>query len=358
MKGKQRNKMKLISNILIILVLFLTSLSVKAAEGEKINATGIVLEHVKDSHEWHITGEGDRAVVIHLPVIVYSSTGWHIFSSAQFAEEADSQGMRQGPYNLTLGEAEPYSGKIVEKTGDEYKPVIDISITKTVANLFIDAFVLIFIIIYTSRWYRTHKATDPAPAGFRGLMEMLVMYIQEDIIRPSVGKGYEKYCPYLLSAFFFIFVCNLMGLIPFGGNVTGNIAITFFLALCTFIITQFSGNRHYWKDIFWPNVPGPVKVIMIPIEFVGIFTKPFALMIRLFANMLAGHAIALALTCIIFIVAATMSRGWLYGLGSFSVLLSIIMMLLELLVCFLQALVFTMLSATFIGLARTEPEEE
>ena len=189
-------------------------------------------------------------------------------------------------------------------------------------------------------------------------MEMLVMYIQEDIIRPSVGKGYEKYCPYLLSAFFFIFVCNLMGLIPFGGNVTGNIAITFFLALCTFIITQFSGNRHYWKDIFWPNVPGPVKVIMIPIEFVGIFTKPFALMIRLFANMLAGHAIALALTCIIFIVAATMSRGWLYGLGSFSVLLSIIMMLLELLVCFLQALVFTMLSATFIGLARTEPEEE
>ena len=335
----------IIYHILIISVFLLSTMPLHAEnKGEKINATEIVLSHIKDSHEWHITGEGENAIVIHLPIIVRSSTGWHVFSSKRFAEEPDAQGMRQGPYNLAIGEGELHNSEIVEMIDTKYHSVFDISITKTVANLLIDALILIFIIIYTTRWYRKHQHTDPAPSGLTGLIEMLVSYLQEDIIKPCVGEGYEKYCPYLFSAFFFIFVCNLMGLIPFGGNVTGNIAITFFLALCTFIITQFSGNKHYWKDIFNPNVPGPVK--------------PFALMIRLFANMLAGHAIALALTCIIFIVGSTMSASWLYGLGTFSIILSICMMLLELLVCFLQALVFTMLSATFIGIARSEPEYE
>ena len=349
-----------IQYIFISLAFLLGSPDIHAEQqSEGINATEIVLEHIQDSHEWHITGEGDNAIVIHLPIIVYSSTGWHIFSSGKFAEAPDAQGMRQGPYNLALGTNKEYKGIITERIGNDYSPVaIDISITKTVANLLIDALVLIFIIIYTSRWYRRHQPTDPAPSGLTGFVEMLVTYLQEDIIKPCLGKGYEKYCTYLVTVFFFIFICNLMGLIPFGGNVTGNITITFFLALCTFIITQFSGNKHYWKDIFNPHVPGPVKIILVPIEFIGIFTKPFALMIRLFANMLAGHAIALALTCIIFIVGATMSAAWLYGLGTFSIILSICMIILELLVCFLQALVFTMLSATFIGLARTEPETE
>ena len=351
--------MKYIANIFVILALLMLSLGTSAQESKKINATSIVLGHVKDSHEWHITGEGENAVIIHLPVIVYTSTGWHVFSSSQFAEEEEGKELREGPYNLALAEEGEFAGKIVEKTSDgSYVPVaFDISITKTVANMLIDALVLILCILIASRWYHRHKATDPAPSGFTGLVEMLFVYVQDEIIKPGIGKGYEKYCPYLMSAFFFIFVCNLMGLIPFGGNVTGNIAITFFLALCTFIVTQISGNKHYWKDIFWPDVPGPVKILMIPIEVVGIFTKPFALMIRLFANMLAGHAIALALTCIIFIVGATMSKGWLYGLGTFSIILSICMMCLELLVCFLQAMVFTMLSATFIGLARAEHDE-
>lgn len=351
--------MKYIANILIVVALFCFVLPVSAEEGKKINATSIVLGHVKDSHEWHITGEGEKAVIIPLPVIVNTSTGWHVFCTSQFEPEQEGKELRQGPYGLALAEEGEYAGKIVEKAADgTYAPVaLDLSITKTVANMFIDVFILILCIVIPSHWYRKHKATDPAPSGFTGLVEMLVMYVQDDIIKPGIGKGYEKYCPYLMSAFFFIFVCNLMGLIPFGGNVTGNIAITFFLAVCTFIVTQFSGNKHYWKDIFWPEVPGPVKILMIPIEFVGIFTKPFALMIRLFANMLAGHAIALALTCIIFIVGATMSSAWLYGLGTFSIILSVCMMCLELLVCFLQAMVFTMLSATFIGLAKAEPEE-
>lgn len=351
--------MKYITKIFVIVAMLCTALTISAAEEGKIEATKIVLGHVKDSHEWHITGEGENAVVINLPVIVNSSTGWHVFSSGEFEEEENAEGMKEGPFGLFLAEEGEFAGKIVEKNeAGSFEPVLDISITKTVANMFIDAFVLILIVLCASRWYRNHKATDPAPSGFTGLVEMLIVYVQEEIIKPGIGKGYEKYCPYLVSAFFFIFVCNLMGLIPFGGNVTGNIAITFFLAVCTFIVTQISGNKHYWKDIFWPEVPGPVKVLMIPIEVVGIFTKPFALMIRLFANMLAGHAIALALTCIIFIVGATMSKGWLYGLGAFSVILSICMMCLELLVCFLQAMVFTMLSATFIGLAKAEPEHE
>ena len=215
----------------------------------------------------------------------------------------------------------------------------------------------------SARWYRNKKPSDPAPKGFVGFIEMLVMYVVDEIIKPGVGKGYEKYVPYLLTCFFFIFTCNVMGLIPFppgSGNVTGNITVTFFLAFCTFLIVQFSGNKHYWKDIFWPNVPTwlkmPIPIIPV-IEFVGVFTKPFALMIRLFANMMAGHAIAVAITCIIFLVASKAVAVQL-SMSALSVIMSIFMMCLEGLVCFIQAMVFTMLSAVFIGLARVEPEHE
>jgi len=189
------------------------------------------------------------------------------------------------------------------------------------------------------------------------------MYVVDDIIKPGIGKGYEKYVPYLLTCFFFIFTCNVMGLIPFppgSGNVTGNIAVTFFLALCTFIVVQFSGSKHYWKDTFWPDVPFLLKCpvpLMPVIEFVGIFTKPFALMIRLFANMMAGHAIAVAMPCIIFLV-ATMSAGVFYSMSAVSVIMAIFMMCLECLVCFIQAMVFTLLSSVFIGMAKAEPEHE
>ena len=243
------------------------------------------------------------------------------------------------------------------------EPVLDLSITKTVAVMFINVIILLACILLSARWYKNRKASDSAPGGFVGFVAMLVMYVVDEIIKPGVGKGYEKYTPYLLTCFFFIFTCNVMGLIPFppgSGNVTGNIAVTFFLALCTFLIVQFSGNKHYWKDIFWPHVPtwlkAPIPIIPV-IEFVGIFTKPFALMIRLFANMMAGHAIAVAITCIIFLVAAQTVAVQL-SMSALSVIMSIFMMCLECLVCFIQAMVFTMLSAVFIGLARVEPEHE
>jgi F-type H+-transporting ATPase subunit a len=332
-----------------------------------LDTKGVVIGHIKDSYNWHVTNIGDSAnsvpVIINLPIIVHSSTGWHVFSSALFAEEADAKGYRHGPFNLAIAETGDNEGKIVELcNGTETRP-FDISITKTVAVMFIDVILLLLCILLPARWYKKHKASDPAPKGFTGFIEMFVMYVQDEIIKPGVGKGYEKYSPYLLTCFFFIFTCNVMGLMPFppgGGNVTGNIAVTFFLAFCTFVVTQFSGNKHYWKDIFWPNVPVALKapVPLLPvIEFVGILTKPFALMIRLFANMMAGHAIALALTCMIFVVASK-AIGLLIGMTVMSVLLSVFMMCLEVLVCFIQSMVFTMLSATFIGLARAVPEEE
>ena len=349
---------------ILCLALLLLALTPTATAAD-FSAKEVVLEHIKDSHEWHVTGEGENSIVIPLPVIVKSSTGWHLFSSSRFEHHADADGLRhvkadapldvQGLAIATEGEN---AGKIVENG----EPVLDLSITKTVAVMFINVALLLCCILLSARWYKKRNSSDPAPGGFVGFVEMLVMYVVEDIIKPGVGKGYEKYAPYLLTCFFFIFTCNVMGLIPFppgSGNVTGNIAVTFFLALCTFVVVQFSGNKHYWKEIFWPDVPtwlkAPVPIIPL-IEFVGIFTKPFALMIRLFANIMAGHAIAVAMPCIIFLV-ASMTAGVFYSMSTVSVLMSIFMMCLECLVCFIQAMVFTLLSSVFIGMARAVPEE-
>ena len=354
------NKIKYITCIVLLLLMVLP-VSVFASDSGKLNTSQIVVGHIKDSYEWHVTDIGKHHVIINLPVIVKSSTGWHVFSSSLFSEEADAKGYRHGPYNLAIATMGDHTGKIIELQGGKEVVPFDISITKTVAVLFIDAIILLLCILIPARWYRHHKASDPAPGGFTGFVEMLVSYVEENIVKPGVGEGYEKYSPYLMTCFFFILTCNLMGVVPFppgGGNVTGNIAVTFFLALCTFVITQFSGTKHYWKDIFWPDVPKALKVFpLIPlIEFVGIFTKPFALMIRLFANMMAGHAIALSLTCIIFVVAA-IGGATFYGMTALSVLMSIFMMCLELLVCFIQAMVCTMLSSIFIGLARVKSED-
>ena len=345
---------------LSVIALFCISLTVSAEE-EKLNISEIVFEHVKDSHDWHITGEGESAIVVHLPVIVHSSTGWHVFMSDKFEHEAAADGFRYGPDNLVLATEGAKAGKIYEKNGSELTKTFDISITKTVVTLFLCVVILLCMILIPASKFRKKNPEDPAEKGFSGLIAFLYEYVCNDIAKANIGPGYEKYCPYLLSVFFFILTCNVIGMIPFGFNVTGNSACTFLLALCTFIIVQFSGNKHYWKDIFWPEVPlflkTPIFPMMQVIEFVGIFTKPFALMIRLFANMLAGHAIAIAVPCIIFVV-ANAAPGMKFGLSGLSVIMSIFMMCLECLVCFLQAMVFTMLSAVFIGLARKEPEHE
>lgn len=356
-----------IRHMLLLVVLLMSVVPLHAGasgtEGKQnVDVQEILWGHIKDSYEWHITDIGDNHVTIHLPVIVKSSTGWHVFSSSRFSEKADKSGNRVGPYGLYISGSKDNANKICEKVGGKEVRPVDLSVTKTVMVLFIDAIILLLCILIPANWYRKHKIDDPAPKGFTGLVTMMVMYIYDEIIKSTLGKEADKYAPYLLTCFFFIFIANIMGIIPFppgGGNLTGNIACTFFLALCTFLITNFTGTKEYWKEIFWPEVPTWLKAYPVPImpliEFFGVFTKPFALMIRLFANMMAGHAIALAFASIIFIM---------WGINAFagtsmtvvSVAMSIFMMLLEVLVCFIQALVFTMLSAVFISLAHVRHE--
>ena len=339
---------------LITLLLLFVWLPIFAAgsDGGEINTKEIVLGHLSDSYEWHITTVGDHHVSIPLPVIVHSETsGWHCFSSSRLHGGAEFEGFR-------LADEGEYAGKVVEvhADGSETRP-FDISITKTVAALLINSIIVIALVMGAARAYRRRKVDAEAPRGLAGLIEMVVDYLLDDLIKPCAGPNYRRFAPYLLTVFFFILLNNLMGLIPFfpgGANVSGNIAVTFVLALATFLMVNLFGSKHYWKDIFWPDLPmalkAPLPIIPV-IELVGIFTKPFALMIRLFANMMAGHAVILSLTCVIFVTA---SLGPVIN-GSMtvvSVAFSIFMNCLELLVAFLQAYVFTMLSAVFIGLAQ------
>lgn len=350
--------MKHVLKIALLVALLIPAGSLRAEESaEKPDIKQIVLGHLGDSYEWHVltTSEGEWSIP--LPVIVHSpSSGWHLFSAARLREGAEFEGLR-------IAEEGEHAGKIVERQSDgsDLRP-LDLSLTKTAAALVLNSLLVLWLVMGSARWYRRHTATERAPKGFVGLFEMLVTEILEGVIEPCVGPRYRKFAPYLLTAFFFILINNLMGLIPFfpgGANVTGNIAVTFILALATFLAVNIFGTKHYWKDILWPDVPVWLKAfpLMPLIEFVGIFTKPFALMIRLFANLMAGHAVILSLTCVIF---ATVSMGAAIN-GSMtcvSVLFSIFMYCLELLVAFIQAYVFTMLSAVFIGLAQEEPEKE
>ena len=345
---------KYLSFILISGVFALPVLAHTQEEVTKVDAKEIVFQHIQDAYEWHITSWGDKHIALSLPVILYSrESGWQCFSSSRLLHGENES--YEGFHIASEGE---YEGKIVETmpNGEEMRP-FDISITKTVLSLFINCLIVVGTILYTSHWYKKKSPESPSPKGFVGLMEMFIMMVEEDIIKSCIGKDYKKYSPYLLTAFFFIFVNNVMGLIPVfpgGANVTGNIAITLVLALCTFMAVNVFGTRAYWKEILWPEVPLWLKLpipLMPVIELFGIFTKPFALMIRLFANIMAGHSIILALTSIVFIT-ATMGAFVNASMSFVSVLFCVFMDGVELLVAFIQAYVFTMLSAVFIGMSR------
>lgn len=345
---------------ILVLLAALLPASLKAQEADDevdLDIQEYLFGHVGDAYEWHITTVNGKPVSIPLPVILYSKTsGWHCFSSRHL-EEGDYKGFH-------ISASEKYEGKIVETdaAGEEVRP-LDLSITKNVLGLMINSLVLVLLVLFTARWYRRHDAVEETPKGFAGLMEMMVTMVEDDIIKECVGKDYKRYSPYLLTAFFFIFVNNLMGIVPFfpgGANVTGNIAITLVLAICTFLAINLGGNKHYWKDILWPDVPTWLKVplpLMPLIEIIGMFTKPFSLMVRLFANILAGHCMILGVIAVIFLT-AKMGVGLNAGMSVVAILLGVFMDLLELLVAFLQAYVFTMLSAVFIGMSRQEPETE
>jgi len=330
-----------------------------ADEGEPVNIKEIIFDHIGDAYEWHVATIGDKHISIPLPVIVYSQEkGLNAFLSSHLHHGHSYEGF----HIATEGD---YKGKVVEtlSTGEVKRPMLDLSLTKIAAGIVLNSLLLVTIILCVSRWYRRREASDDAPRGFVGMIEMLIMMVYDGIIKPSVGKDYERYAPYLLTAFFFIFLSNLMGLVPIfpgGANVTGNIAVTLVLAICTFLAVNLFGTREYWREVLWPDVPMWMKCpvpLMPVIEIFGLFTKPFALTIRLLANIMAGHSVILALVCIIFV---THSMGALIS-GSMtvvSVLFTIFMNCLELLVAFIQAYVFTMLSAVFIGMSRVEHHEK
>jgi F-type H+-transporting ATPase subunit a len=323
-------------------------------EAEKLNPGEFIFDHIKDAHDWHILSIGHKHITIPLPVILYSKTkGLNIFMSSKFKHgTAAYKGFRLE----TTGKDK---NKIFEEDGS--RP-FDISITKNIASMFFGVFIILWIFLSMGRAYRKNPVS--APSGLQSWFEPIVIFVRDDIIKPSVGPKYERYTPYLLTLFFFIWINNMLGLIPIppaGANLTGNIAVTLVLAVFTFIITTFSGTKDYWKHIFnTPGVPWWLKLpipIMPLVEALGIFTKPIVLMIRLFANITAGHIIVMAFIMLIYIF-AEMSTGLAYGISVISVLFNVFMFFLELLVAFIQAFIFTFLSSIYFGLALAEHHEE
>ena len=319
-------------------------------DGEAFSPKEMVMEHLADSYEWHITSFKGRDIIVPLPVIVRSSTGWHVFSSDKICHEG---AVYEGLYIAHEGK---YKDKIVEDVGGVQKRPIDISLTKTACGAIFSLLVVMILFLVAARAYKKKEEIDYCPKGLAGLLEWLISSILDSVIKPCVGSKWRKFAPYLLTAFFFIFITNLLGLIPIfpaGANVTGNITITLFMAVMTMLAVNLFGSKHYFKEIFWPDVPVFLKAIpLMPlIEIIGIFTKPFALMMRLFANILAGHSIILSLCCIIF-VTVHMGAAVNGSMTAVALLFMIFMNCLELLVAFLQAYVFTMLSSVFIGLAQ------
>lgn len=345
--------------IAIVALLLFASVSLRADTGaevsgdEPLDMEEYIFGHISDAYEWHIATVRGKHISIPLPCIVIDN-GVHVFSSSRLAHGASYEGYCIAP------KGQAHEGKIV-RASDGKRP-FDISITKNVCGLIIDSIILVVLILLCARWYRKHDVLKEAPTGLAALLEPVIMTIENDVIKDAVGPDYKRFSPYLLTAFFFILINNLMGIFPVfpgGANITGNIAVTFVLAMFTFLMVNLFGNKHYWKDILWPDVPVFLKAIplMPAIEILGMFTKPFSLMIRLFANMLAGHIMLLSTVALIFLT-AKMGAVLNGSLSFVAVVLGIFLDCLEVLVAFIQAYVFTMLSSVFIGLAHQHPEGE
>ena len=322
-----------------------------------------ILHHIKDAHDFHLfsynDSEGHRKHIgFPLPVIVYSSKGLRTFMSSEFHHDdsghhvVESDGVSLVKYHEKIYELNEGAHSV--EFDEAHHPtnahaVLDLSITKSVFGFLL---VSILMLIAFGRLANQYKK-QAIPTGLGRVLEPLILYVRDEIARPNIGeKHYRRFTGFLMTVFFFIWISNLLGLTPLGFNITGQLAVTFTLALFTFLITQFSGNKDYWKHIFWmPGVPVPMKIILAPIELLGTLTKPFSLMIRLFANISAGHIVVMSLISIAIIMKSTLGAT---GATLLSLALSFFLTLIELLVAFLQAYIFTMLSALFIGMAVEE----
>lgn len=311
----------------------------KNVNGEELDVAELIFEHIGDEYEWHITEWKGKPIAIPLPCIVIEN-GVHVFTLHHAAENG---------YKLNE------SGKLVNAaTG---KRPLDLSITKNVLALIFSTLLLLAIVLLTARWYKKHDVLEEAPTGLAACMEPLIMMVH-DMAKENIGPDYRKFSPYLCMVFLWILLNNFLGIMPFfpgGANLTGNIAITLVLALFTFFTVNLNGTKHYYKEIFAPDVPGFLKPIMPVIEVFSALMKPVSLTIRLFANMLAGHIMILSMVCIIFIMAkyGPLLSG---GMTVVSVLFGVFLDALECLVSFIQAYVFTTLSCIYIGLARVHEE--
>ena len=338
-----------------------------AAEEEKFDAKSFIFGHTGDAYCFHITEIKGKPICVWLPVIVKCKDGgsWHCFSSKHVCElkEGETYEHNGARFYVASINAEKYPGKLVEVKADgSLSRPFDISFTKNAFGIFLVCIFMLAFFIPAAKMYK--KDPMAKPTKYQGLVEWLTYMVLDGIIRPNIPeKKVNKFAPYLLTVFFFIFFANLFGLIPFfpfSANVTGNLSITIVLALLTFFFVNAFGNKHYWKEIFWPDVPVFLKAfpLMPIIEVISAIIKPFALMVRLFANILAGHIVIMVLMGLIFII------GGMYGVGMgsvtsvISIFMTIFMFALELLVAYIQAYVFTILSSLFIGLAQQEPEHE
>jgi F-type H+-transporting ATPase subunit a len=300
---------------------------------EGFNASEVILHHVLDDHVWHFW-DGHHGT-LYLPVIVYSSErGLASFSSHNFYDEH---------HNVVAFNGYTLEHNHIYLNGQR---VFDLSITKNVAMLFINAALLIFVFVAVAKGYK--KNAGKAPKGIQSFFEPIIIFIRDEIVKPNIGHHYEKYFPYLLTLFFFILFGNLLGLIPGSANLTGNIAVTLTLAALTFILTNVSGNKGYWGHIFWtPGVPLPLRIIILPVEIIGIFTKPISLTVRLFVAITAGHIVLLSLICLAFIFQSVL-------VGGVSSLIVLFINLIELLVAGIQAYVFTLFTSLYIGQATAD----
>lgn len=333
---------------------------IEAAE-EKFDAGELIFDHILDSYDWHICTWKGKHVSVYLPIIVFSEGEMYVFSSRHLGHGHDYITNDKHGANVTFAIAHDgkYEGKVVRLMADgtQVRP-FDISITKTVCGLLISCTLLVVIFLLVAKGYR--ERGERAPKGVQALLEPLIIYVRDDIAKTNIGKDYEKYLPYLLTVFFFIFFNNLLGLIPFfpfGANITGSISVTVVLALFTFCYTTFTGKKHYYQDIFnTPGVPWWLKMplpLMPLIEVIGCFIKPFVLAVRLFANITAGHIVVLGFICMIFIL-GEMSAAAGGAMSVLSLMLAIFADCLEVLVAYIQAYVFTLLSAIYFGMAAKE----
>ncbi len=307
---------------------------------EKLDPAKIILDHVQDNHSWHFFTAGNFHATIPLPVIVYSKEkGLNVFSSSHFGHEGEEE---YNGYKI-------HEGEVVSTEGAK---VYDFSITKNVVQMILALTILVLLMTGIAKRYKNGQGVTTAPKGWQNAVEPVITFVRDEVAKPNLGHSYQKYLPYLLTVFFFILINNIFGLLPGSANVTGNMAFTAVLGIISLVVIMFSSNKHYWGHIFWPpGVPFLVKVILIPVELAGaVLIKPAALIIRLFANMIAGHIIILSFISLIFIF-GEMNKGAGWGFSPLSIAFTVFIYMIEILVAFIQAFIFTNLTAVFIGQA-------